>query len=171
MFQVKFADIGEGVHEGVVFKIFVDVDGQVEEGESIMAIETDKVTADIPSPVSGTVKKLQWKPGDKIEVGQTIVLIDDGQEGVRSNMEVDEEEAQADSVHSDTGQSASDESESHSETVEEQGSTSVVGEIEVSSEVIASSSEGQSKPSTMDKIKKVLATLWQGKWPRTWALI
>lgn len=158
MFQVKFADIGEGVHEGVVFKIFVDVDGQVEEGESIMAIETDKVTADIPSPVSGTVKKLQWKPGDKIEVGQTIVLIDDGQEGVRSNMEVDEEEAQADSVHSDTGQSASDESESHSETVEEQGSTSVVGEIEVSSEVIASSSEGQSKPSTMDKIKKVLAT-------------
>lgn len=148
MFQVKFADIGEGVHEGVVFKVFVDVDGQVEEGESIMAIETDKVTADIPSPVSGTVKKLKWKAGDKIEVGQTIALIDDGQEGVRSNMEVDEEEAKADASEAD----------GHTETVEEQGSTSVVGEIEVSSEVIASSSEGQQRPSTMDKIKKVLAT-------------
>jgi len=148
MFQVKFADIGEGVHEGVVFKVFVDVDGQVEEGESIMAIETDKVTADIPSPVSGTVKKLKWSPGDKIEVGQTIALIDDGQEGVRSNMEVDEDEAKADSAQD----------ESHTETVEEQGSASVVGEIEVSSDVIASSSEGQKRPSTIDKIKKVLAT-------------
>ncbi|GKT33834.1 2-oxo acid dehydrogenase subunit E2, partial [Aduncisulcus paluster] len=69
MFQVKFADIGEGIHEGVVFKIHVDTDGEVKEGESIMAIETDKVTADIPSPVSGKIVKMDWKPGDRIEVG------------------------------------------------------------------------------------------------------
>ncbi len=89
MFQVKFADIGEGIHEGIVFKIYVGLEGDIKEGESIMAIETDKVTADIPSPVAGKISKLNWKPGDKIEVGQTIAVIDDGIEEVRSNMKPD----------------------------------------------------------------------------------
>ena len=148
MFQVKFADIGEGIHEGVVFKLYVNKDGEIGEGESLMAIETDKVTADIPSPVTGKVVKIDWKPGDRIEVGQTIALIDDGKVGVKSNMTPDPIE---DLLGTET-------QEPHVETVEEQGSTSVVGEIEVSSELIASSSEGQEKTSVVDKIKKVLAT-------------
>lgn len=48
--------------------------------------------------------------------------------------------------------------EPHNETVEEQGSTSVVGEIEVSSEVIASSHEVFKESPILNKVKKVLAT-------------
>lgn len=160
MFQVKFADIGEGIHEGVVFKLYVEKNGDIGEGEPIMAIETDKVTADIPSPVAGKVVKIDWKAGDRIEVGQTIALIEDGNEGVRSNMTPDalediiDQPSEAPRIDMpEVGMVAT-----HVETVEEQGSTSVVGEIEVSSEVIASSSEGQARESVKDKIKKVLAT-------------
>ncbi len=147
MFQVKFADIGEGIHEGIVFKIYVGLEGDIKEGESIMAIETDKVTADIPSPVAGKISKLNWKPGDKIEVGQTIAVIDDGIEEVRSNMKPDPVELPKNKLD-----------EPHNETVEEQGSTSVVGEIEVSSEVIASSHEVFKESPILNKVKKVLAT-------------
>ncbi|TNK91379.1 dihydrolipoyl dehydrogenase, partial [Mycoplasmopsis pullorum] len=40
--------------------------------------ETDKVTSDIPSPVSGTIKKVLMNQGDTIHVGQEIYVIDDG---------------------------------------------------------------------------------------------
>jgi len=162
MFQVKFADIGEGIHEGVVFKLYVDPQGEISEGESLMAIETDKVTADIPSPVSGKVVQMDWKPGERIEVGQIIAVIDDGIKEVRSNMTPDlmhdliENSPVNDSLNDASTESSK--SGSHVETVEEQGSTSVVGEIEVSSELIASSSESHQSARLVEKIKKVLAT-------------
>lgn len=42
MFQVKFADIGEGIHEGIVFKIYVGLEGDIKEGESIMQSKLTK---------------------------------------------------------------------------------------------------------------------------------
>jgi pyruvate dehydrogenase E2 component (dihydrolipoamide acetyltransferase) len=131
MFEVKFADIGEGIHEGVIFKFEVEVGQEIEDGDTLFLVETDKVTAEIPSPVSGKVTQVHFKAGDTIHVGETIVTIDDG-----SGTVVD------DVVH---------------EVVSEQGSTSVVGDLEISSDVIASSSEVSSTP-IKKPTGKVLAT-------------
>ncbi|TNK82974.1 dihydrolipoyl dehydrogenase, partial [Mycoplasmopsis pullorum] len=74
-YSFKFADIGEGLHEGVVAEIYKKEGDSVNEGDSLFSVETDKVTSDIPSPVSGTIKKVLMNQGDTIHVGQEIYLI------------------------------------------------------------------------------------------------
>ncbi|MCT4632031.1 MAG: 2-oxo acid dehydrogenase subunit E2 [Firmicutes bacterium] len=132
MFEVKFADIGEGIHEGILYKWSVDIGEDIEEGQTLYLIETDKVTAEIPSPIDGKVHNLMFEIGDKINVGDTVLTIDDGNSG-----ESFEEEKK------------------ESTNVKEKGSTSVVGEIEVSSKVIKSSSE---KESVKSESRPTLAT-------------
>ena len=78
MYKFKFADIGEGLHEGKVAEIFKKVGDVVEEGDSLFSVETDKVTSDIPSPVDGIVTKVLMAEGDTIHVGQDIYHLDDG---------------------------------------------------------------------------------------------
>lgn len=119
MFEIRFADIGEGIHEGVLFKIEVVIGQEIEDGDTLYLVETDKVTADIPSPVSGEIKEIFFKVGDTIHVGDVIMTIDDHEE-------IEAVEAVDEPVH---------------EMVMEKGSTSVVGDLEISSDVIASSEE------------------------------
>ena len=42
----------------------------------MLSVETDKLVTDLPSPVAGRVTELRAAPGDKVPVGQTLVLID-----------------------------------------------------------------------------------------------
>ncbi|MFY9422047.1 MAG: dihydrolipoamide acetyltransferase family protein [Bacilli bacterium] len=78
MYDFKFADIGEGIHEGRILKWLKNEGEAVSEGETLVIIETDKVNAEIPAPVSGTLTKQGAKEGEAILVGNTLVLIDDG---------------------------------------------------------------------------------------------
>ncbi|MCR8613286.1 MAG: 2-oxo acid dehydrogenase subunit E2 [Mycoplasma sp.] len=78
MYKFKFADIGEGLHEGVVAEIFKKEGDKVEEGDSLFSVETDKVTSDIPSPVGGVISKVLMAEGDTIHVGDEIYYINDG---------------------------------------------------------------------------------------------
>ena len=47
----------------------------VDEGETLMEAHTDKVNAEIPSPVSGVVEELLLDVGDSVKPGQTIARI------------------------------------------------------------------------------------------------
>jgi pyruvate dehydrogenase E2 component (dihydrolipoamide acetyltransferase) len=78
MFEFKFADIGEGIHEGTILQWNFKVGDKVKEGETLVVVETDKVNAELPSPVDGTIVSLGAKEGEEIHVGQIIVTIDDG---------------------------------------------------------------------------------------------
>ncbi|MBG0730942.1 dihydrolipoyl dehydrogenase [Mycoplasma sp. 'Moose RK'] len=78
MYKFKFADIGEGLHEGVVAEIYKKEGDQVNEGDSLFSVETDKITSDIPSPTTGKIVKVLMAVGDTIHVGQEIYYIDDG---------------------------------------------------------------------------------------------
>ncbi len=72
MYKFKFADIGEGLHEGVVGEIYVKVGDQVSEGDSLFSVETDKVTSDIPSPTHGKVVEILIKTGETVHVGDDV---------------------------------------------------------------------------------------------------
>ncbi len=78
MYEFKFADIGEGIHEGTILKWNFKAGDTVKEGETLVVVETDKVNAELPSPVSGKIVSLGAKEGEVIHVGQTVVTIDDG---------------------------------------------------------------------------------------------
>lgn len=138
MKDIKFADIGEGIHEGILRQWTVQPGEAVKEGQTLFFIETDKVTAEIPSPVEGKVHELLAKIGDTVKVGETVLRIDDGTDNAVSPLQ----------------------EEMHSEPVVEQGSTSVVGQLVISSNVIPSSSEGFAAVAAIGQpsSNKVLAT-------------
>ncbi|HOI47270.1 MAG TPA: dihydrolipoamide acetyltransferase family protein [Bacilli bacterium] len=135
MYDFKFADIGEGIHEGQILKWMFQVGDKVKEGDTLCLIETDKVNAEIPSPVSGVIKKLGGAVGDTIHVGNTLALIDDGSSA---------QPAKKDTAEAKPIQEG------------EENSAGVVGQIEVSSEVIESSTESYQKADV--PTKRVLAT-------------
>ena len=81
MIDFKFADIGEGIHEGKVLKLMFKVGDKVKDGDTLFLVETDKVNAEIPSPSDGIIADILVNEGDTIHVGDVVVKIDDGQDG------------------------------------------------------------------------------------------
>ncbi len=81
MFEFKLPDLGEGIAEGELLKWYVDEGGTIAEDADLMDVETDKAAVTIPSPVSGKVVKLNGKVGDILNVGDVVVVIDDGSGG------------------------------------------------------------------------------------------
>lgn len=77
MYQFKFADIGEGLHEGKVVKIHVKVGDNVKDGDVLFEVETDKVTSEITSPVNGKITGINIQEGSTVHVGDVAFDIDD----------------------------------------------------------------------------------------------
>src|SRR6266571_2453687 len=80
--EFKLPDIGEGVHEGEVVKWFVKEGDPVKENDPIVEVMTDKVTVQIPSPVTGKILQLRAKEGEVVKVGSTLVVFGDAGEAL-----------------------------------------------------------------------------------------
>src|SRR6058998_3745792 len=80
--EFKLPDIGEGVHEGEVVKWFVKEGDPVKENDPIVEVMTDKVTVQIPSPVTGKILQLRAKEGEVVKVGSTLVVFGEAGEAV-----------------------------------------------------------------------------------------
>lgn len=76
MFKFKLPDIGEGVTEGEIVKWHVKAGDSISSDQEMVEIMTDKVTVQIPSPVSGTVASILFEEGQVVEVGNTIIEIE-----------------------------------------------------------------------------------------------
>lgn len=76
----ELPDLGEGIHEGEIIEVPVSVGDQVEEGDEILVVETDKASVEIPSPYSGEITGIEVEPGDLVHVGDTIMRFSGGEE-------------------------------------------------------------------------------------------
>ena len=90
MLKFEFPDTGEGVTEGQFLEWNVDVGDEVEEDQVVGEAETDKAVVEIPAPADGEVEELKASPGDNVEVGDVIMILDTG-EGSESGDESEEE--------------------------------------------------------------------------------
>ena len=81
LFEFKLPDIGEGVHEATVLEWKRAVGDAVEEGEVLAVVETDKVTAEIPSPRAGVIRSLGAQAGQSVGVGEVLARIEIVEEG------------------------------------------------------------------------------------------
>ena len=71
----KLPDLGEGIHEREVLAVLVEVGQEIKEGDIILEIETDKAAVEIPSPFDGRVLEIMVAPGDVVNVGDAVFLI------------------------------------------------------------------------------------------------
>jgi len=76
----KLPDLGEGVHEGQIVKLFVREGESVREDAPLMEVETDKASVEIPSPFTGVVAKVHVREGQLVRVGDVMVSF--GESGV-----------------------------------------------------------------------------------------
>jgi len=72
--EVKVPDIGDFKDVDVV-EVLVKPGDRVEQEQSLLTLESDKATMEIPSSHAGVVKQLRTKVGDKVSQGSVIVLL------------------------------------------------------------------------------------------------
>ncbi len=75
-FIFNFPDIGEGLDEGTLLEIYVEVGQTIKAGDLLVNMETDKVTTDIPSPRAGKVVQIFGEIGDVIKVNTPLVELE-----------------------------------------------------------------------------------------------
>ncbi|WP_168383839.1 2-oxo acid dehydrogenase subunit E2 [Acinetobacter indicus] len=71
--EVKVPDIG--VEKALVGEILVQVGDQIDVDQSIVVVESDKATVEVPSTVSGTVASIEIQAGDSVKEGVVILTV------------------------------------------------------------------------------------------------
>lgn len=73
--------LGESVTEGTISSWLVKPGDTVEKYDAIAEVLTDKVTAEIPSSFSGTIKEILAEEDETLEVGEVICTIETAESG------------------------------------------------------------------------------------------
>src|SRR5918992_5982723 len=76
--EVKVPDIGD-FKDVEVIEVLVKAGDPVAKEQSLITLESDKATMEIPSPDSGVVRELRIKVGDKVSKGSPILLLESEQ--------------------------------------------------------------------------------------------
>jgi pyruvate dehydrogenase E2 component (dihydrolipoamide acetyltransferase) len=86
MVDFNLPELGENVTAGDVLRVLVKPGDTLVKDQTVLELETDKATIEVPSSVAGQVRDVKVKAGDKIKVGQTILSVeDDGRSSDRTS--------------------------------------------------------------------------------------
>ena len=75
--DIKVPSLGESVVEATVAKWYKKPGDSVVTDEPLLELETDKVTLEVPSPVTGKIEKISFNEGDTVAVGAVLGSIDE----------------------------------------------------------------------------------------------
>src|ERR1700678_1594887 len=73
--DVVMPQMGESIFEGTLTKWLKNVGDAVEKDEPLFEISTDKVDAEIPSPVAGVLSEIKFPEGATVEVNRVVAVI------------------------------------------------------------------------------------------------
>ena len=79
--EFKIPELGENITSGDVVRVLVNAGDAIAKDQPVLELETDKATIEVPSTVSGTVKDIKVKQGDKVKVGQVVLTVDEAGAG------------------------------------------------------------------------------------------
>jgi 2-oxoisovalerate dehydrogenase E2 component (dihydrolipoyl transacylase) len=74
--RVVMPQLGESVHEGTISKWLVKPGDKVVEFEPMLEVDTDKVSAEVPAPVTGILKEILAKEGETVQAGAEIAVVE-----------------------------------------------------------------------------------------------
>ena len=77
MADFKLPDLGENIESGEVINVLVSEGDDLSEDQPVIELETDKAVIEVPSTVSGTVSKVLVAEGDRAQVGQVILTVEE----------------------------------------------------------------------------------------------
>ena len=79
--EIKLPELGENIEEGVLVTVLVAAGDSIAVDDSIVEIETDKATMEVPSPAAGVVKEISVNAGETVKVGQVLLILDGEAQG------------------------------------------------------------------------------------------
>lgn len=77
MKEVKLPEVGENVTSAVVASVLVQAGEDVEEGQPLLELESDKAVLEVAAPSKGKVQNLRVKTGDEVNVGDVVAEIEE----------------------------------------------------------------------------------------------
>ncbi len=134
--EVKVPDIGDASEVDVI-EVLVSEGDRIEKEDSLITLETDKATMDVPSSESGVVKEIKIKTGDKVSEGDVIVMVecDEGESSSDDASESDSDtdsSAQTENASAESEASSSDKKRSNDEgSKKESSGQSVERKVEI----------------------------------------
>lgn len=95
--EIKIPEISENVETGLIAGILVSKGDKVKADQSLVEIETDKATTDLPSPYDGVIEEIKVEEGDEVNINQVIMIIEtEGGEAEGAGAGSEEQEEQED---------------------------------------------------------------------------
>src|SRR5205807_9502073 len=84
--EIKLPRLGQGMESGTIVKWLKSEGDQVEKGEPLYELDTDKVTQEVEADASGVLLKIRVRDGE-VEVGRTIAVIGEAGEKVEETQQ------------------------------------------------------------------------------------
>ncbi len=81
--DVIMPQMGESIVEGTITKWYKKVGEPVEKDEPLFEISTDKVDAEIPSPVAGVLTEIKFPEGSTVEINTVVAVLDGASSGTK----------------------------------------------------------------------------------------
>ncbi|MFP5164009.1 dihydrolipoyllysine-residue succinyltransferase [Staphylococcus equorum] len=95
--EVKVPELAESITEGTIAEWLKQVGDNVDKGEAIVELETDKVNVEVVSEEAGVLQELLTNEGDTVEVGQSIAVVGEGSGNNASEAPAKQDDAKDDS--------------------------------------------------------------------------
>ncbi len=115
--QIKIPPVGESVTSALVARWHVTDGASVEKGQSLVTLETDKVSNDLEAEVAGTVS-ISVPEGEEVEIGTVIGLIAEGESGDQATSSKSPESSEKSAPSASAAEAARSKSVANGETVD-----------------------------------------------------
>ena len=74
--EIPLPALGENIETATVTRVLVKVGDAIKKDQSVLELDTEKASVDVPAPAAGTVKEIRVKEGDVLNVGQIVMTLD-----------------------------------------------------------------------------------------------
>ncbi len=91
----RLPDVGEGIAEAEIVEYLVKVGDRVKADQIVLKIETDKAVVELPAPYAGTIAEIPHEPGDTVNVGDPLLIIETEGEVEKAEPKAEKREAKA----------------------------------------------------------------------------
>lgn len=125
----KLQDPGEGIHEAEIVEILAEPGDEVDDGDILLVVETDKAQTELPSPYTGRIESIEVEVGQVAEVGDLLMRFSGAEDEAEAEAEeeaaaeaeeAEEEEEAAEAEEEEEAAAAEDDQEAAAEAEEDQ---------------------------------------------------
>ena len=98
--DLELPDLGEGIDGAEISEISVSVGDEITKDQTVLILESDKASMEIPSDFTGTLKEILVSTGDEVSTGQLLMKIDSTEESTDQDKNEDETDKSSDMIES-----------------------------------------------------------------------